>query len=166
MIQFCKECYQEVINAPSWITPLAQSVTALAAVIALVVALKNLKGLKRNHTLQAQMNLISLENEIRKNLMKYKIILDEYSKADLTRIDGIMTERLNAFELFVSSADKLAALIIADYVKIQFPERDWQNEYRDFFNRVKRYHTSEDTIIPEKDKMMLNVDLLLTKWGV
>jgi len=165
MIQFCEECYQEVINAPSWVTPLAQSVTALAAVWALRFAWKNLRGLNRAQSFQAQMNLISLENEVRKNLIHYKIVCEDYAKADLQHIDLLVIKKLNAFELYVSSADKLAALINAKFLSEQFPDRDWKLEYKDIFKSVVTYHEGEKTIIPGKAQMIRNINALLLYWG-
>jgi hypothetical protein len=164
MFQYCRECYQEFINAPSWLTPFAQITSAVVAAIALYVAWKNLGGVKKSQALQAQMNLISLENEIRKNQIQYKIVLDDYSKANLQNIDNLITKKTNAFELYITSADKLAALINADYLNDQFPNRDWKEEYKEIFQKVKIYHQGEDTIIPGKDQMIRNINKILTKW--
>lgn len=42
-----------------------------------------------------------------------------------------------AAEIYITSADKLAALINADYLHNQFPCRDWKKEYHDIFQKVK-----------------------------
>jgi hypothetical protein len=141
--------------------------SVIVAAMALGVAWKNLRGLKRSQTLQAQMNLISMENEIRKNHVRYKVANEEYYNAtSIQNISNLVNKKTNAFEIYISSADKLAALINADYLHNQFPGRDWKKEYHDIFQKVKKYHQGEDSIIPGKDYMVRNIDVILKKWNV
>ncbi|HRZ32507.1 MAG TPA: hypothetical protein P5335_09230 [Flavobacterium sp.] len=169
MFQYCHECINEYINAPSWITPIAQSITALVAIFALSVAWKNLRGLKRTQSLQAQMNLISLENEVRKNYLMLKIANQKYSEetqiSNSKNILMLSIEKTNAFELYVSTADKLAALIASEFLTGQFEKRNWKDEYLAIFKKVKEYHQGEDSIIPGKDQMINNINKLLIEWS-
>jgi hypothetical protein len=164
MIQFCDECYQEFINSPSWLTPAAQWTSAIVAGIALYVAYKNLGGVRRSQALQGQMNLITLENEMRKNLILYKQSLDDYAKATIANADELSKKRVNAFELYVTSADKIAALINSDFLYEQFPDRDWDAEYKEIFKKVIAYHEGEDNIIPGKSEMIRNIKMTIGKW--
>jgi hypothetical protein len=168
IFQFCDECINTYTNAPSWITPIAQSLSAIAAIIAFVIAWRNLRGLKNTQSLQAQMSLINLENEVRKNYLTLKIADQKYidetkiQNSDKLVITGI--EKANAFELYVSTADKLAALICSDFLTGQFNNRNWKNEYSDIFKKVKEYYEGDETIIPGKSQMINNVKKILDEW--
>jgi hypothetical protein len=164
MFEFYRDC--TFANSGSWITPIAQSISAIAALLAFYIAVRNLGGTKNTQKLQAQMNLISLENEVIKNLIIYKKALSDYS----TPIKGVnMSEiyerKINAFELYISSADKLAALINAEYLKKQFPKRNWENEYKKTFVKVVEYHKDEDSTNPNEDDMIQNINSLLESWS-
>jgi hypothetical protein len=165
MFQFCDECYLEFLNAPSWLTPAAQWTSAVLAGLALYIAWKNLGGVKRSQALQGQMNLITLENEMRKNLILYRQALEKYAKGTLENADELTNRKIEAFELYVTSADKIAALINADFLSEQFPKRDWKAEYQEIFNKVISYHEGEDMIIPGKSQMIRNIQNLTVKWN-
>ena len=160
MFQYFKDCTIELASSPSWVTLTLQIITLVIASCALYVAWNNLGGVKRAQNIQAQMNLINLENEMRKNRINYKMLVDEYAKLKNTD----RTKELNAFELYLSSADKLAALINSEYVQKQFPKRVWKDEYLDLFRWVRTYYEGEDTIIQGKDKMIQNVLQILKSW--
>jgi hypothetical protein len=148
------------------LTPITQLTNAIVAAIALFVAWKNLRGLKRSQTLQAQMNLISLENEVRKNHIQYKAAVKECSNVTNGQdISNLVNRKTNAFEIYITSADRLAALINADYLHDQFPGRDWKKEYNDIFQKVKTYHQVDEEIIPGKEYMVRNIDKTLKKWA-
>jgi len=110
------------------------------------------------------MSLIALENEMRKNLILYNQSLDDYAKATIANADEYAKKRVNAFELYVTSADKLAALINSDFLNKQFLDRDWEAEYKEIFNKVVSYHESEDIIIPGKSEMIRNIKTTIRKW--
>jgi hypothetical protein len=151
------------------LTLFAPILSAVVAALALGVAWKNLRGLQRSQTLQAQMNLIAMENEVIKNHIQYKTAIEEFYNAANTNIQSIsnfVINKTNAFEIYITSADKLAALINADYLRNQFPYRDWKKEYHDIFQKVKKYHQGEDAIIPGKEYMVRNIDETLKKWAI
>jgi hypothetical protein len=128
------------------LTQFVPFMSVIVAAMALWVAWRNLRGLKRSQTLQAQMNLISMENTIRKNHIQYKMASEEYTNVtnsgvtNSQEIANFMSRKTNAFEVYITSADKLAALINADYLHDQFPGRDWEKEYSEIFQKVKIYH--------------------------
>jgi len=165
MLLYCRECFHEIIDASSIIAPLIQIASIIIASFALGIAWKNLGGVKKSQALQAQMNIISLENEFIKNQMQYKMVVDQYSKSNPQDIDDMNIKKVNAFELYITSADKLASLINANYLQYQFPKRDWKSEYIEIFQKVKIYHQGEDSIIPGKDQMIRNINIILLKWN-
>lgn len=168
MFQFCQECYNEYKNAPSWIGLLLQFVSAAVAAFALYIAWKNLRGLKRTQSLQAQMNLIQLENDVRKNYLQLKVAnqkyVDETLKPTPQNLPMLSLEKSNAFQLYVSTADKLAALIRAKFLFGQFEGRNWKEEYIAFFKQAQEIHQTDDTFIIGKAEMIRNIDKLLTEW--
>ena len=167
MFEFYNDCIFEQLSAPTWVTPMAQTISAIVAAFALFVAWNNLRGLKRTQTFQAQTSLIILENQVRNNLANLKLLDFKWKKAgdDKNEDFNLLTvERLNAFELYVSSADKLAALINSEYLTGQFEKRNWETEYLEIFSKVIEYHKNEDSIIPGKDKMVGNISSLLSNW--
>ena len=169
IFQFCNDCYYEYLNAPSRWTPTAQTVSAIAASAAVYVAWKNLGGLKRTQSLQAQMSLISLENEVRKNYIQLKVSIQKYTDESTKNpspptLTMTSLEKINAFELYVATADKLAALLSSEFLKGQFIGRDWESEYSEIFKKVLEYHSGEDSIIPGKSQMINNITILLKEW--
>jgi len=167
--QCCHEYIYESINALSWITPAAQIISAIAAILAFIIACRNLGGVKNAQSLQAQMNLISLENEVRKNHVLFKNAIqkyvDESNKSNMSDLPALDLEKRNAFELYISTADKLAALINSDFLTGQFKKRDWKSEYADFFKSVQKQFISDDIIMPGKNQMISNIEKLLQKWN-
>jgi hypothetical protein len=154
--------YNEYINA--------QTISIIIAGWALWVAWRNLKGLCRTQSLQAQMGLIQLENEVRKNHSQFKLAFrkydDEYQKEqDSKHLQMMNIEQTNAFELYVSTADKLAALIDSKFVTEQFHKRNWKDEYSAIFKEVQEYYQADGTIISGKEYMINNINKLLTSWG-
>jgi hypothetical protein len=169
MFEFYRDCTFEQLSAHSWLTPTMQFISAIIAGFALYIAWVNLRGLKRTQLFQAQTNLINLENQVRTNLATLKLIDYKWKKSgDAKMIDDfnrLTVEKINAFELYISSADKLAALIDSEYLKEQFKNRNWKEEYFDIFSKVIDYHKNEDSIIPGKDKMVNNISNLLKTWS-
>lgn len=170
MFQFCQECYNEYKNAPSWIGLLLQFFSAAVAAFALYVAWKNLRGLKRTQSLQAQMNLIQLENDVRKNYLQLKIAnqkyVDETQKPNPQNLPMLSLEKSNAFQLYVTTADKLAALIRAKFLIGQFEGRNWKEEYDAFFKQVQEIHQTDDAFIIGKAEMIRNINNLLSEWNI
>jgi hypothetical protein len=139
-----------------------QIMSAVFAAIALYIAGKNLGGIRRGQALEAQMNLISLENELRRNHIQYETVLKKWLEGS-PDTDGLM----NAFELYMTSADKLAALINEDYLHKQFPNRNWEDEYKEIFLEAKRQNEGNRTIIPGREQMIRNINkVLMIKWGL
>jgi hypothetical protein len=175
MFDYCNECTQEFAGSSSWLTPLVQLASAGIAAWALYVAKVNLNGVRRSQILQAQINLINIENEVRKNGALYKATLLQYSQvsaefakknpnlaiADFTKISELDDKKISTFEAWVSSADKLAALINADFLRSQFPGREWKKEYGSFFSKIKRDHKNELGLIEDKNNMVRNIEKLL-----
>lgn len=173
MFEFYRECSFVGQNTSSWITLVLQAATPLIAFFAFKIAKKNLEGLARTQSIQTHMNLIALENEIRKNKATFKIITYNYKDATKStnagtltqlQLDTLKLEEDNAFIAYVNSVDKLASLINAKYVQEQFDKRDWKNEYEEMFKKVKS--TSDDYLIrlTNKSSLITNLDKTLINW--
>jgi len=147
MFSFCFDCIQEYLNAPSWVTLAFQIWTAIIATAAFFVAKFNLDGVRRAQSLQAQMNLINLENDIRKNYSNFMLTTYKYEKEVLiqnsTNIEQFKVEKETATELYFSSADKLATLITSDFVTQQLKEKNWKVEYLTDFKKAERLYKVE-----------------------
>ncbi len=133
MFEFYGNYTLEVAN-PSFLIPIAQIIIQLItlgiAFFALRTALKslntsnqnlntantNLKGVSRTQSLQAHMNLITLENEVRKNITNRAIATYENSKASDDSRELLGIKENNAFMLYFASVDKLASLVKTDYL--------------------------------------------------
>ena len=153
---------------------LIQLGTAIFTFCLLLVAYFNLKGLNRSQLIQAHMNLINLENSIRKNRVNLKFLSKKYADAidvnteqelDVQAIKRLEEERNNAFELYIASADKLASLINTRYLQKQFNKRNWEDEYYEIFKEVKDYCDGYSGNIPGKDNMIKNLNEMLSQWG-
>jgi len=176
MFNFYKECSQEFFNTSSWLGLFLQFSSVSVAAIALYIAWIRLAGLTRSQALQAQMNLISLENEMRKNGIQYKYVLNEirkitkvtqhdFSEANKNLMDQLNEKRINTFELYITSADKIAALLNSKYLTEHFPERNWKDEYNEIFQSVMIQYEGEETFIPGKANMIKNTTIILKHWN-
>lgn len=147
MFTFCFDCIQEYLNAPSWLTPTFQFWTAFIATLAFFVAKFNLDGVRRAQSLQAQMNLINVENEVRKNYSNFMVSTKTFEKESLNqqgdKIEQYKTEKETATELYFSSVDKLATLINSDFVIKQLKNKEWKREYFNDFKKAKRLYDVE-----------------------
>jgi len=172
MFEFYKECSFTSQGSPSWITLILQATTPLIAYLAFRIAKKNLTGLTRTQSVQTHMNLITLENEIRKNHATFKIAMLNYSNATtgndntLTqlKLDTLKIEQDNAFIAYINSSDKLASLINAKYVQEQFDERDWKNEYKEMFSDIKSISDNYLISLTNKSSLITNLNKALTTW--
>lgn len=147
MFSFCFDCIQEFLNAPSWLTPAFQFWTAIIATLAFIVAKYNLDGVRRAQSLQAQMNLINVENDVRKNYSSFMVSTNKFEKEALNpgseNIEQCKIEKETATEIYFSSVDKLATLINSDFVTKQLKTKEWKREYFDDFKKAKRLYDVE-----------------------
>ncbi len=132
---------------------------------------KNLEGVSRTQAVQSHMNLITLENEVRKNgenfrmaTKKHKITTDTNKNATELELMFLTDNMDNAFVLYMNSADKLASLVNTDYLKKQFQNRDWKEEYKDIFDEVNSSFKDYDIEISGKSQMIRNLIILLEIW--
>ncbi len=174
MFEFYRDCSFIGQNTSSWFTLILQLATPLIALCAVIIALRNLAGLTRAQSIQTHMNLIALENEIRKNHATFKISALNHKNATKSTSEKILTslqldtlklEEDNAFIAYVNSVDKLASLINAKYVQEQFNERDWKNEYEEIFKDVKNLSDGYFIIITNKSSLITNIDKVLLNFN-
>jgi hypothetical protein len=145
----------------------------MIAFSALIIAVRNLNSVKRAQCVQSHMNLISLENELRKNQIAFKSIMEKYTKAcspetfSEKEIVSLSKEKDVAFELYVSYSDKLASIINTDYLQKQFKDtRDWKDEYYDIFKEAKMTYDDYPKItITGRESMIRNLDKILRNWN-
>ena len=185
MFEFYTNNTFEGQNSFSWI-PIIQVIIQLFTLSIASIALytarkslntsnKNLEGVSRTQAVQSHMNLITLENEVRKNgenfrmaTKKHKITTDKDTEKSnlLTELElmFIMDTMDNAFVLYMNSADKLASLVNTDYLKKQFQNRDWKTEYMDIFKDARSYFDDYDIEISGKSQMIRNITILLDIW--
>ena len=182
MFEFYGNYSLEVANPSFWIPIFQifiQLITLCIAIFALRTALKslntsnqnlniantNLAGVSRTQSVQSHMNLITLENEVRKNIANRTIANYENSKATDVDRELLGIKENNAFMLYFASVDKLASLVKTDYLKEQFKNRDWKNEYYDIFDDARTYANDYRAISLEKSqKMIQNIIALLDIW--
>jgi hypothetical protein len=173
MFEFYRDCSFLSQSAPSWITLVLQAATPLIAFFAFKIAKKNLSGLTRTQSVQTHMNLITLENEIRKNHAAFKIAMLNYTNATTgnnantitqLQLDTLKMEQDNAFIAYVNSTDKLASLINAKYVQEQFDKRDWKNEYNEMFIDVKSISDNYLIALTNKSSLITNLNKSITNW--
>ena len=172
MFEFYTNNTFEGQNSFSWIPIIVQLITLGIALFALRTALKslntanqNLEGVSRTQSVQSHMNLIALENEVRKNIANRAIATYENSKAKEDDIELLGIKENNAFILYFISVDKLASLVKTDYLKEQFKNRDWENEYYDIFDDARISASNYIAISSGKSqKMIQNITILLDIW--
>ena len=172
MFEFYRDCSFIGQNS-SWITLILQALTPLIAFFAFRIAKENLEGITRTQAIQTHMNLIALENEIRKNHATLKIVTLNYENATKNnnttattplQLDTLSLEKDNAFIAYVNSVDKLASLINVKYVQDQFSERDWRNEYEEMFKGVKSISNNYFITLTNKSSLITNLDKALINW--
>jgi hypothetical protein len=143
-----------------------QIVSAIVAAFALLVAWKNLGGLKRSQSLNAQMNLISLENEVRKNKFEFDNALQNIAKDNIAedKREELLFIQKKMYELYISTADKLAYLIASDYLIKHFEKRDWKKEYSEIFKDAYKIYTTEEG--RNDVNQITNIEKLLKQWEI
>jgi hypothetical protein len=168
MFTFCFDCIQEYISAPSWISVLIRFFTGIVVFAAFLVARHNLIGVRRAQSLQALMNLINLENDVRKNYSNFMLSTHKYEQESIvqnsTLIEQYKIERETTTELYFSSIEKLATLITSDFVTKQLNEKNWKEDYFDIFKRVKRLHNTEKQTNIGYTIKIENLEKLLLSW--
>ena len=156
---------------PLW-NSFIQLSTLIVAALALIVAIRNLAGLRRTQSIQSHMNL---ENDIRKNRIALRLTILQYTSAtsiggaksvDHQKMEKLQLDKTSAFELYISSVDKLASLINTRYLKKQFPNRNWKEEYLEIFQDAKRYMDTSTEVIPGKTGMIKNLVSVLDEWDL
>ena len=168
MFEFYRDC--TFVSTSSWLTLLFQGISAIAALAALFVISKNLIALLRTQRIQTHMNLVTLENEVNKNYTNLKTAYSKWEAATLSRtttpaeFEVLTIGKDNAFILYISSADKLASLINAQYLKDQFNDIDWKDLYFEIFKEVKIYYDNNTNLIPGKTRMIRNLIITLNTW--
>lgn len=164
MSLFCFDCVEQTTSGETIVSIIIRGLTAVIATFALYVAYRNLRSVRNSHALQAQMSLITLEKDVRKNRSQFREDSSAFSKAmNKARKGGVPNEIYLAysksFEYYVSSADKLAAIILTGNLKIHFPTRNFRNEYEDIFMEVQKiYETSQ--IFSSNEKINNLIELL------
>ncbi len=171
MFEFYRDCIFEVQNSSSYIGFFIQIIGTIISLSILYIAYTNLLGLRRTQSVQIHMNLITLENEVRKNSENLRMATNKHKKttdinADIKELElALLIEtRDNAFVLYVTFVDKLASLVNTDYLKKQFQNRDWKTEYIDIFKDARSYFDYYDIEISGKSQMIRNINILLDIW--
>lgn len=174
MFEFYSDCSFLTEQNSSWITYLIQLAPILIAFIALIVAYYNFKAFRQTNSVQTHLNLINIENDIRKNNTILRMITKEYNDStsvssqqqlNESEISRLSLEKVNSFELYISSVDKLASLISTDYLKSQFDKRDWKAEYHELFKEAKDIFDGESSLIFGKKNMIQNLKQILDDWN-
>ncbi len=189
MFEFYTNNTFEGTNSASWI-PIAQifvqSLTLFIAFIALYTARKslntanenlgtankNLQGVSRTQSVQAHMNLITLETDITKNIVNLAIATRKLEKATLPdEIEALAFEENTAFTSYLSSLDKLASIINTPYFPQQFintkgeiDKEKWEIAYYDTFNKAKTSGNTNTVGSVGKFQMIQNITALLDIW--
>lgn len=171
MLEFYRDCTFEVQNSSSYISIFIQIISAITSISILYIAYTNLLGLRRTQSVQIHMNLITLENEVRKNSEVLRMAINKHRITTATDenikpldLALLIENRDNAFVLYISSVDKLASLVNTDYLKKQLQNRDWKAEYRDIFDDARYYFADYDMDISGKSQMIRNITILLEIW--
>jgi hypothetical protein len=172
MFEFYKDCTFEMQSSFNWIPIIFQFFTLCIASIALYIASKNLTGVIRTQAIQAHINLISLQNEVSKNIANRAIVTYRRSKAiEPDRMEELGVEENSAYILYFTSVDKLASLINTEYLPKQFPDNKgkidrekWKNEYYHIFEDARNAANVYDGVISGKSQMIQNLIILLDIW--
>ena len=74
MFEFYRDCTFQSQSSIPWVT----ITTAIIALIALIVGFKNFASTRRAQNIQAHINLINLETELRKYKIAFNLSVDNY----------------------------------------------------------------------------------------
>lgn len=182
MFEFYTNCTFEGINSVSWVSFaqfFVQSLTLIIASIALYTARKslnianeNLGGVSRTQSVQAHMNLITLETDITKNIINLAITTRKVDKAITPdEIETATLEKNTAFTFYLSALDKLACIINTPYFPQQFRNNEgkvdkekWKTEYYDIFDKAKTSGNTDTVGFFGKTQMIRNITIILDIW--
>ena len=181
MFEFYRDCTFEGQNLSisSIIQVCIQLFTLGVAFIALRTARKslstaneNLEGVSRTQSVQAHMNLITLETDITKNIINLAIATRKLEKATKPKdIETATFEENTAFTFYLSALDKLAYIINTPYFPQQFRNNEgkvdkekWKTEYYHIFDKAKKSGNTNTVGFFGKTQMIRNITILLDIW--
>lgn len=127
------------MEAATWVAALATFVMAVVAVIALIVAWRQLTNL--GNTLR--LNSLSAVLQIEADMNARKERVDEVTEkicsgegTDANRTDVLQDALDSRLENWFNAVDRLAFCVLREYV----PEKDWCVEYRDYISNIVIHH--------------------------
>ena len=160
------DCVFQYVSHQSWVTPLAQTISALAGVATLFVAWRNLRGLRRAQMIQAQVNLIDLETKARTYYVAYRETVQSYAdNKDPAKVQVLNIKAAGALEIYIATVNRLAALIDSDFLTGQFDGRDWKSEYDEIFKQALQYYNDDTMIFPGKSALASDLTRLVGRWN-
>ena len=175
MFEFYTNNTFEGQNSLNWIPIIIQLCTFAVAAYAVYTARESLNGVSRTQSVQSHMNLITLENEVIKNSENLRMASSKYKKTtdtdeNATKLElALLSDAVdNASVLYISSADKLASFINADYLRKQFQKKEWKTEYKALFDNARTYFNEGsygDMAISKESQMIRNITILLELWN-
>lgn len=168
---FCFDCVENVVSGSSVLTVLTRIAAVVIASLALFIARRNLKTVANSHSVQAQMNMINLEKDLRVNRKRFKAALAALSQAinnsSLVNAAGpnsiVYLEYQTSFEDFMFSSDKLALLINEGLLDVHFKDRDWKSQYSGIFSEVQESYKWNQLKGNPFEKIE-NLQSLMLKW--
>lgn len=131
------------MNLTDWAN-IATITSVLIASGALLVAWRQLKGVRTELRMNSLMAVLEIEAEMNSRKEKvdsvaFKIrTIDAEKKLTDSLKDIFFDERNCALENWLNSVDRLAYCILRDYLK----DRDWRSEYRDYIQNIVRENES------------------------
>jgi hypothetical protein len=131
-------------EVPNWISAISTAAAALTAIIAVILAYKQLGNLNKTLAMNVLSAVLQLESEM--NARKERVdavsaaIRKEgiKSKPNKALIEILGDELDGYLENWLNASDRLAYCIINGYL----PERDWRVEYRQYFDKLVVDHES------------------------
>lgn len=124
-----------------WVSAISACIATIVGIIAAIVALCQLGGMKKSLKAASLGNVLSLEAEMNGRKVKVEETSAKIRKAELDKSSDefieILGDELNGYiESWLNAADRLAFCILKGY----WSERDWKTEYRDYIASLVTAH--------------------------
>lgn len=161
MFDFYRDCIFEVSSNFNWY----QLIAPFVALIAILISVWNLNIVKRNQKIQAHISILSIQKDIDDRQIKFNIINKKYSEIKYNDREKYSDELDDSFKQYLTSVERLGVLLRTEYVKKQFDDKTWKDEYFTLFNDAKNiYDSFANNLILKHSVKIKNIDEILKSW--
>jgi hypothetical protein len=161
MFEFYRDCVFELSSNLNYY----QLIAPLVAIIAIIISVWNLNIVKRNQKIQTHISILNIQKDIDDRQIRFNIINKKYSEIKYNDREKYSDELDDSFKQYLTSVERLGVLLRTEYVKKQFDDKTWKDEYFVLFNDAKNiYDSFANNLVLKHSVKIKNIDEILKTW--